>query len=207
MDQVTLYLDTARAYTRLVKLVRPEQWERPALGVWDVRALVGHTTRALTTVVEYLSAPEPAADATVLAAPEYFTAFATSPDKAAADDAVAARGTAAGLELGSDPAARAAELVEEVARALSGVRVDRLVVTRFGHLRLEEYLRTRTFELVVHGLDLARALDLPGEPLPASAVAGALELATQTAAASGRGPQVLAALTGRAPLPPGFALL
>ncbi|MBD8061220.1 maleylpyruvate isomerase N-terminal domain-containing protein [Oceanitalea stevensii] len=206
MDQVTLYLDTARAYTRLVALVRPEDWQRPALGVWDVRALVGHTTRALTTVVDYLAVPEPEEGADVLTAPEYFAAFAASPDKAAADDAVAARGHAAGVELGHDPAARTVELTGEVARALDGLPVQRLVATRFGHLRLEEYLRTRTFELVVHGLDLTRALDLPGV-LPSPAVAGALELATQTAVASGHGPQVLAALTGRAPLPPGFGVL
>ncbi|PYG02069.1 TIGR03083 family protein [Georgenia satyanarayanai] len=207
MDQVTLYLDTARAYAGLVALVRPEDWERPALGVWDVRALVGHTTRALTTVVDYLAAAEPADGADVLTAPEYFAAFAASPDKEAADDAVAARGRAAGVGLGSGPAARTAELVEEVADALGGVAARRLVQTRFGHLRLEEYLRTRTFELVVHGLDLARALELPDGLLPAPAVAGALELATQTAAASGHGPHVLAALTGRSPLPPGFAVL
>ncbi|WP_454083942.1 maleylpyruvate isomerase N-terminal domain-containing protein [Georgenia sp. Marseille-Q6866] len=207
MDQVTLYLDTARAYTRLVALVRRADWQRAALGVWDVRALVGHTTRALTTVVEYLAAPEPTDGARVLTAPEYLAAFAASADKAAADDAVAARGHAAGVELGHDPAARTAELTDDVARALEGVPVQRLVATRFGHLRLEEYLRTRTFELVVHGLDLARALTLPGDVLPAPAVAAALELATQTAAASGRGTEVLAALTGRAPLPPGFAVL
>lgn len=207
MDQVTLYLDTARAYTEVVRLVGPDDWERPALGVWDVRALVGHTTRALTTVVEYLAAPEPAETADVLTAPQYLATFAASPDKAGADDAVAARGRAAGLELGTDPALRTAELAEEAARALSGVRVQRLVETRFGHLRLEEYLRTRTFELVVHGLDLARALDLRDDLLPAGAVTAALGLATETAVASGHAPRVLAALTGRAPLPPGFAIL
>lgn len=207
MDQVTLYLDTARAYTDVVRLVGPEDWARPALGVWDVRSLVGHTTRALTTVVDYLAAPEPADGADVLTAPAYFLAFAASPDKAAADEAVAARGHEAGLALGTDPAGRTAELADAAARALSGVQVRRLVATRFGHLRLEEYLRTRTFELVVHGLDLTRALELPDDLLPRPAVAAALELAAQTAALSAHGPQVLAALTGRAPLPPSFAVL
>ncbi len=207
MDQATLYLDTARAYTELVRLVGPADWTRPALGVWDVRALVGHTTRALTTVVEYLAAPEPTSAGDVVTAQGYFARFAASTDKAAADDAVAARGHAAGAELGSDPTARIAELADEVARALDAVSVQRLVETRFGHLRLEEYLRTRTFELVVHGHDLARVLNLQGDVVPAPAVAGALELAAQTAAASGQGPQVLAALTGRVALPPGFAIL
>lgn len=85
--------------------------------------------------------------------------------------------------------------------------MQRLVETRFGQLRLDEYLRTRTFELVVHGSDLLRVLDVRGDLLPGPAVAGALELATQTAVASGRGPLVLAALTGRESLPPGFAVL
>ncbi|WP_413449892.1 maleylpyruvate isomerase N-terminal domain-containing protein [Georgenia phoenicis] len=207
MDQVTLYLDTARAYVDVVRLVGPGDWARPALGVWDVRSLVGHTARALTTVVEYLAAPEPSDGDGVLTAPAYLLAFAASPDKAAADAAVAARGREAGLALGADPAGRTAELADEAVRALASVPAGRLVATRFGRLRLEEYLRTRTFELVVHGFDLVRALDLPGDLLPRPAVDGALELAAQTAAAAGHGPQVLAALTGRATLPPGFAIL
>ena len=39
-----------------------DRWERPGLGEWDIRALVGHTSRSLLTVEIYL-ARRPAAKA------------------------------------------------------------------------------------------------------------------------------------------------
>ena len=73
-------------------------------------------------------------------------------------------------------------------------------------MRLSTYLPTRTFELVVHGLDIARAT---GRPVthPQEAVAEAVALAGAVAARSGRGGDVLLALTGRAPLPAGFSIV
>ncbi|WP_324652015.1 maleylpyruvate isomerase N-terminal domain-containing protein [Georgenia sp. H159] len=206
MTRAETFLDCAQAYAGLVRLVRDEDWDRPALGVWDVRALVGHTTRALTTVVEYLDQPAPDA-ADVLSAADYFHRFLTSPDRAGANEAVAARGVAAGAELGSDPAAYVGALVVDVRTALGQVPSGRLVTTRFGPLRLEEYLRTRTFELVVHGLDLLRAIGASADLLPPAALAEALELAAQTAARSGHAAVVLSALTGRTELPAGFAVV
>ncbi|WP_152191140.1 maleylpyruvate isomerase N-terminal domain-containing protein [Georgenia satyanarayanai] len=206
MNETDLFLRCARAYVELVRAVGPADWTRPGLGEWDVRALVGHTTRALTTVVEYLAGAAPDS-ADVITAPEYFARFVASDDKAAADEAVAVRGHLAGTELGVDPALAVSSLVSEAERALAGARPQQLVATRFGTLRLEEYLRTRTFELVVHGLDLVRAVGAPADLVPRDGVAAALGLAAQTAAASGRGPAVLAALTGRTPLPDGFSLL
>ena len=38
---------------------------------------------------------------------------------------------------------------------------DPVISTIFGGMRLSDYLPTRTFELVVHGLDIARAAQLP----------------------------------------------
>jgi len=206
MRETELFVRCARAYAELVRVVGPEDWARPGLGVWDVRDLVGHTTRALTTVVEYLARPEPAAD-DVVTAPEYYARFVGSEDKAAADEAVAARGKAAAAELGDDVAARVAAHVEDAVRAVVDAGPERRVDTRFGTLRLEEYLRTRTFELVVHGLDLARAVGAPTDVVPRDGVGAALQLAAETVTASGRGPDVLLALTGRTPLPPGFSLL
>lgn len=206
MTRAEVFLDCAEVYAGLVRLVRDEDWGRPALGVWDVRGLVGHTTRALATVVEYLDRPEPE-PVDVLTAAQYFHSFRTSADRAAANKAVAARGVAAGDELGEAPVERVDALVADVRAALDGEPGGRLVATRFGALRLEEYLRTRTFELVVHGLDLLRTLGAPPDPLPAAALADALDLATQTAALSGQGPVVLSALTGRTELPAGFSVV
>jgi hypothetical protein len=41
--------DAARWFVRTAALVA-DRWDRPGLGEWDVRALVGRTSRALLTV-------------------------------------------------------------------------------------------------------------------------------------------------------------
>jgi len=73
-------------------------------------------------------------------------------------------------------------------------------------MRLSSYLPTRTFELVVHTLDLSAALDL-GLRAPRAPLAAALRLAADLALARDEGEQVLLALTGRHPLPPGYSLV
>ena len=62
------------------------------------------------------------------------------------------------------------------------------------------YLRSRTAELVLHGLDLGTAVEPPLEAVIESAVF----LVTRVARA-GRGVEVLRALSGRGTLPPGFS--
>lgn len=205
MTQATIFLRAAVCFAELVREIGDDQWRRPALGVWDVRALVGHTARALETVVDYLALPEPET-VELPTAQAYYGAFAHSPDRRLLDEAVAARGTAAGEALGEDPAAAVEDTVATVRSALAGVSPRRTVATRFGTLPLDEYLRTRTFELVVHGDDLTRATGLVAD-FPSEAVTNAVELAAQTAAALGAGPRLLAALTGRGPLPEGFSII
>jgi len=41
-------------FAEVVSRIPPEAWARPALGVWDVRSLVGHAGRALSTIETYL---------------------------------------------------------------------------------------------------------------------------------------------------------
>ena len=74
---------------------------------------------------------------------------------------------------------------------------DPLVTTALGGMRLRQYLPTRTFELVVHGLDIARAAGLPTPAYSAGLLTTVLELAAAAAVLGGRGPDVLLALTGR----------
>ncbi|MFT3971516.1 MAG: maleylpyruvate isomerase N-terminal domain-containing protein [Micropruina sp.] len=57
MDTAKTMLDAAEAFVALVSEIPHDAWERPALGVWDVRSLVGHTARAVTTAHDYLSRP------------------------------------------------------------------------------------------------------------------------------------------------------
>ena len=44
-----------------------DRWDRQALGEWDVRALVGHTSRSFTTVETYLDRPAARVDVSTTA--------------------------------------------------------------------------------------------------------------------------------------------
>jgi hypothetical protein len=160
---------------------------------------VGHTARALATVRAYLD--RPADVATVETAADYLVqATRTATDPAA----VLERGRAAGSDLGDDPAAAVRELADEVLGKVAGFGDGYVLTTVAGPMRLVDYLPTRTFELVVHGLDIARATGLdPAYPDPV--VAQAVALAGQVAVRTGRGPDLLLALTGRQAL--GFSVV
>lgn len=124
------FADAAEWFVRTTALVG-DRWDRPGLGEWDVRALVGHASRALLTVETYLAAP---AEAVEITSP---VAYYRATKAASASPAVAARGRDAGTALGTDPRAAVAEIAARVR------------------------LPTRTFELAVHTADLATALGLP----------------------------------------------
>src|SRR5689334_5589665 len=94
-----VFLDAGEWFVQLVAEVG-DRWDEPGLGEWDVRALVGHTTRAFLTVETYLDQPASAIE--VETPVEYFRAvrrFATGADSAE----VAQRGRDAGTALGDDP--------------------------------------------------------------------------------------------------------
>ena len=73
-------------------------------------------------------------------------------------------------------------------------------------IRLHTYLPTRTFELAVHALDIARATGLSFS-LPEDVLAEATLLAAQIGVATGRGETLLMSLTGRTALPPSFSVV
>ena len=194
--------DTAGAWaSEVVGAVPDRAWDERGLGEWSMRSLVGHTSRALLTVEQYLSAV--ADEEELRSAEEYYERVGSLPG---ADPAVVLqRGVDAGIALGASPAQRFAAIAERVAGRLHGVD-DRLLATLAGGIRLSSYLPTRVFELVVHGLDIARAAGLDAEP-PRDCLARALELSTNLALRSGDGVRLLLALTGRAELPAGFTVL
>ena len=57
ITHVEAYAEAARTVVELVGRIPGEAWDRPGLGEWDVRALVGHTGRAFVTVLTYLDRP------------------------------------------------------------------------------------------------------------------------------------------------------
>jgi uncharacterized protein (TIGR03083 family) len=204
-DPAALFADAATTVADLVTRLDADVWERPGLGVWDVRALVGHTSRSLVTVTTYFT--KPATTARVRTAEDYYAVIASGEIPGTADEeAVAERGRQAGAQLGDDPAGAFAALVDPAVAIARAADPDDLVDTIAGGTRVGAYLPTRVFELVVHGLDISRATGVPVDFSP-HVVADALGLATALAVRSGHAVPVLLALTGRAPLPAGFCVV
>jgi uncharacterized protein (TIGR03083 family) len=198
-DSRQAFADAAQWFIRTATIVG-DRWHQPGLGEWDVRALVGHTSRSLLTVETYLA--RPAATVEVTSAGDYFRATRA----AAADPAVAARGRDAGSALGTDPAAAVAEIAGRVLPLVDTRDGTELVTTIAGGMRLADYLPTRTFELVVHTADLATALGLPLD-VPATAAAQALRVVADLAVANGLAGSLLLVATGRPGVPVGFSVL
>lgn len=198
-DSQRAFTDAAEWFVDTAALVG-ERWHRPGLGEWEIRALVGHTSRSLLTVETYLA--RPAAAVEVASAAEYFRATGA----AAADPAVAARGRDAGDALGTDPAAAVAEIATRVLPLVDIQDGTQLVTTIVGGMRLGDYLPTRTFELAVHTADLATALGVPPD-VPPTVARQALHVVADLAVADRLAGPLLLAATGRLGLPSGFSVL
>ncbi|MFD8626468.1 sterol carrier family protein [Streptomyces hygroscopicus] len=130
------------------------------LGDWTVRELIAHLAMAVSSVSRLLERPAPPARevtatgwATATAA---HSAAIDTDTRALAADAADAAGTA-----GTDPGGlleREAARFAETAAVAPG---DRLLATRVGAMRLDDYLVTRCVELVVHADDLTAATGVP----------------------------------------------
>ena len=199
----SVFASAVTAFTQLVGDLPDICWDGPGLGEWDMRALVGHTSRSLITVSEYLRTPAEREDVPDAAA---YYVWVREYTGAAGAEAVAERGRAAGRALGSDPVATIDGLA---ARALADVQAagDPVIGVIGGlGIRLSNYLQTRVFELAVHGLDIARAAGrdfvLPPDVLEQTTV-----LAARVAVRLGQGETVLMALTGRSTLPPAYSVV
>lgn len=197
--RVDAFAEAADWFVAVVATVG-ERWDDSGLGEWDVRSLVGHTSRSLLTVEAYLAQP---ADAVVVGSTAAY--YAATREVAAGPD-VAERGRQAGRVLGDDPAAAVRDVAARVVPLVRTCDGTEVITTIAGGMRLTDYLPTRTFELVVHTLDLAAALGTPTEPphLPARE---ALRLVADLAVEGGTAGTLLHAATGRSLPAPGFSVL
>jgi uncharacterized protein (TIGR03083 family) len=196
----------ARSLVEVVGKIGEAEWTGPGLGAWDLRSLVGHTARAVSTVSAYVDQPGDREDASSPA--DYFATvsrLSKSAQAAVVAEAVVERGRAAGVALGDQPAQAVADLVEQALERLRD-QEDVLVSTPVGGMLLSQYLPTRTFELAVHSLDIAAAIGVVLE-LDPLVLAEAVVTAADTAARLGQGVPVLLALTGRTPLPDAFSVV
>jgi hypothetical protein len=153
------FRQAAHWWRSLVGGVEDHQWDQGGLGEWSVRELVAHGGRALRTVADYLTGDTK--DPTeVPTAAEYFRIVLAeqTPHVHIANRARAESREHPDWILATDQLWTAADLA--LARATGATAVHTFV----GEMRLDQYLATRVVELVVHGTDLARAIDLPSPP-------------------------------------------
>lgn len=174
-------------FVETVAQVRSDQWEELALGVWNVRDLVGHTSRAMLTVEQYATV---GADR---------GGFGTA-------DEIAERGRAAGRALGDDPVGAVHEIATRVLGLVRGLPDDHLMKTPAGERPLARYLGSRVAELTIHTADLANALGLEVEA-PDECWRTALYWLSDMAVRGNKGREVTFALTGRQSLADGFSLV
>jgi uncharacterized protein (TIGR03083 family) len=197
------FASAAAAFAKLVHELRGSAWTDPGLGEWDVRALVGHASRSLITVSTYLKTTAERED--VDGPVDYYVQIRDYASKSGAE-AIIERGRQAGRDLGADPAATVDGLLARVLADLDGAGDPLIAVIGGLGIRLSSYLPTRTFELTVHGLDIARATGMDFA-IPEDALTESAVLATRIGVALGQGATVLSALTGRTALPAAFSVV
>ena len=140
----------------------------------------------MLTVETYLDQPADAEDLATAAA--YVVA---GQRLAATPAAVVAAWPRRRSRTGRGPLTRVPAIVDRVLPLLDR-HDDPLVTTIAGGMRLSVYLATRTFELVVHGVDIADALGVAPPALRRRGVAAALELTARSSALREQAPAVSA---------------
>jgi uncharacterized protein (TIGR03083 family) len=196
-------------FLSIVEAVPPGRFSETGLGSWSVRDLIGHTSRAMATIEEYCGR---SGDGPPVSGPaQYFARVGQAPPGSDArrqrDAMITERGREAGASLGEDPVAAVSALAERVVAFVAASADDTPVASAAGQMTLAGYLPTRTFELVVHSLDLTVALGLVVPEVMKPAIAASMMLAAQIAADMPSAPEVLLALCGRRVLPEGFTVV
>lgn len=194
------FQEAAEYYVATVSKVANGQWDLPGLGVWSVRDLVGHTSRALLTVEQYSA--EPLAGTEAESAVSYFLRAFNEGDS----NEIADRGKDAGADLGVDPAGTVWSIADRVLDGTANVPDEAVLSTPRGPVRMVDYLETRVFELTVHTMDIQTALGQQLTP-PQLALQTAMQLLGGLVLAHGKGAEVALALTGRNALSTPFKLL
>jgi hypothetical protein len=199
-DITAAFFDAARCASTLLE--RPEvesHWTKPSvLAEFTIAGLAGHLLRGIMTVETYLDAPATAG--APLSAVEYYQAAGlTSDPESKLNREIRTRG--------EEMAAGGASIVAAAARTVLHRLEDRLATEEFGRvlsvlggtsITLEEYLRTRVVELVVHSDDLALSVGIDDElALAPSTSRVAIETMVALARARHGDLAVLRALTRR----------
>jgi hypothetical protein len=179
---VTSFRAASRYFVDCVAAVPVARFETKWSDEWRVLDLIAHGHRANVLPVEYHQRP------VAVAGPDYLL-----------PENIAQRARLAVNDLGDDPVAAVRAASERAVAMVLSAPDDASVGTPFGEQPLAIYLRSRTAELVLHGIDLETEVDVPPEALVECGC-----FLVERAVRSGRGRDVVLALSGRATLPPTF---
>ncbi len=189
----SVYAEAGQAVATLMD--RVDDWSAPASESWDVAALCGHLARSARDVADYTHGPV-AEDVPIPSAAAYYCAHMRqrAADPEAMDAAITERARG---EISSNPPEKFRAAQTAALAAVDWAGPGFVIPTRYGPIQLGEYLRTRNLEFVIHGVDLARAVGDEDWAPPREALADAISLLGEVAAASGRGVALVMLLTGR----------
>ena len=154
-DPIDLLATECRLIERVVLRLAEDDFALPTrCPPWDVKVLLAHMWRDVDRIEVSLLTPSPtAADTDAVGYWRAYDPVADAPEISARSLEIAGE-FATGTELARSFAAHWPECVEMATDEHPG----RLVQTWGPAMLLEEYMKTRVLEIVVHGLDLARAL-------------------------------------------------
>ena len=133
-----------------------DHWDEPsALPEFSVAALAGHLLRGMATVEIYLEKPTPAANP-IGAVEYYLSAGLTSDPHSTLNRDIRARGAQMSSRGAVEVASTARSVLQRLQAGLPSQPPDRCLTVLGGVcITLDEYLRTRVVELVIHADDLA----------------------------------------------------
>jgi len=185
---------------------RPEvarRWDEPsALDGMTVGALAAHLARQVTRVPEVLSSPVP--DERPVPLIEHYLRSAWAGGDEDANRGIRERAAADAAEGPKEALARALEALGTARADLPAEPAERWVRPPWlaWNLSLEDYLRSRMLEIVVHSDDLAVSVDLEPPAWPEEVIAPVLGVLTTLAVRKHGVPAVLRTLA-RAERAPG----
>lgn len=162
-DSRTAFLEAAAVAANLLgRFEVTDHWnESSILPGFNISGLAGHRLRGIRTVEKYLDGSQHEGES--ITAAEYYESIAITADiSSSLNRDVRSRGEEE-VTIGSHAVAiEAHSLIERLGARLVAETVDRhLLVLGDLSISLDEYLRTRIVELVIHTEDLALSVGLP----------------------------------------------
>ncbi len=132
-EQADLYRGALRLsaefFLSTVDRIAADQWDTPALGVWSVRELAAHTTKALALIERATAEPPTMTDAV-----DYVRQSSAS---SGAASLIAERGKAEAIELGPEPGTAIHRVVDQAITYLDNTSDDQSIRVRMGAIRLD----------------------------------------------------------------------